>query len=168
MCSPEEARAVENELTDWFLRNERKTHECLLNAAVLFRTIRNQSNMSFYDPFCFLVASLYIWAYSRVIGKSILLSENKISADECPGKHPIRIDQDIDDTLRNFWIDNADRIPAHITGIGIINGPESGTLVLKEAVRVLNRSGSWTEICHTMSQALKQAIAGGCFAFEES
>jgi hypothetical protein len=77
-----------------------------------------------------------------------------------PISRPLRIDQDLEADSLHQWIRLGTRVPLHIAGVGILDGVESGTGVLKEAIRVLGRRTEWKVLNISTVKVLQQVIDG--------
>lgn len=149
----EASQALENRLQC----NVKTTRHLLLHAATLFRTIRNQTFLTASDPLSLLIATLYIWFYCKYM---IELNSNKLSTDSDTIINPIRVDQDLNMSIQQTWIQSGGHVPVHITGVGCLDKPGSSSRVLKEAIRIMSRQNNWAEFSQVIARALGQVLSG--------
>ncbi|KAJ5964016.1 uncharacterized protein N7479_003892 [Penicillium vulpinum] len=159
-----EADTFAQQISQKLEEEPQKARHTLIHAAQLLHTIQTQQLPECFDSFFVLMASLYIWFYDRFIvaGKR----------GEVAGPmhlHILRIDRDIGhDNLAN-WVNGEDEDEKliHISGIGVLNGSDSTSRVLKEAIHVLSHEGPWSVQSNTIARSLQGMLAGGLPSFDD-
>jgi hypothetical protein len=152
-------QTAKEELSRLIMKDKQGAREALRHSAILFRIIRTQTTTTFFDPHSLLIASLYIRVYVEL--EDTLLKE--ISSNVGPPSsigRPLRIDQDLEADSLPQWIRLGTRVPLHIAGVGILDGVESGTRVLKEAIRLLRWRTEWKVLNISTVKVLQQVIDG--------
>ncbi|KAJ5533543.1 hypothetical protein N7494_010095 [Penicillium frequentans] len=159
MAQTEEVRAARQHIAELLHAKPRKARQGLLNAAQLFRIIRSQRQYDPFDSFVLLMVVLYIWNYDRyVVSHSSLNGGNE---------ETLRIDQNIDADLQEEWIAGTKRKQLHISGIGVLNGQDSMSRILKEAMRILNHDTAWSRQADAIKHSLHQLLKGGAPSFAD-
>ncbi|KAF4429654.1 hypothetical protein FACUT_9062 [Fusarium acutatum] len=159
MTTQRGTQTAKEELSQVIVKDKQSAREALRHAAILFRIIRTQTTTTFFDPHSLLIASLYIRVYVEL--EDTILKE--ISSNLGPSlsvTRPFRIDQDLEADSLQQWIRLGIRVPLHLAGVGILDGVESGTRVLKEAIRVLGQRAEWKVLNKSTVKVLQQVIDG--------
>lgn len=151
MATTEERSASKKKLSKWVNQN-RESREALLHATALFQSIRSQMNPTPLDPWCLLIASLYIWTY-------ITLAKHDSATSTFP-QQVVRLDRHLGHATMGKWLEAAQTMDAHIMGIGMLGDADSATRTLQEAINVLRRDGPWGHMGHQISQTLDQILRG--------
>ena len=125
----------------------------LHHAAILFRLIRNQPRPTFCDPHCLLVATLFIWSYAERVDRAHHYMDWQ--------GRPLRIDEEMDDDIRQKWLTSDGKHAVFVAGVGILQAPEAPRSILREAIRILNRQASWSLIGTGMARALERILVSG-------
>lgn len=74
---------------------------------------------------------------------------------------PLRIDEEMDDDVRQHWLGSDGQQAVFIAGVGILQAPEAPRLLLREAIRILNRQSSWSLIGKGIARALERILLSG-------
>ncbi|KAL9562743.1 hypothetical protein ACKAV7_013095 [Fusarium commune] len=138
------------------LNGSPRPREALLHAANLLELIRSQTVGSYIDPWCLTVASMYIWAYSRVAMNCL----QDVESTEYRKRKTLRLDRPLDPETRQIWLEGLPVFRLHITGIGFLEGSDSGSRTLKEAVRIMRRSTTWRTLNSVLAFPLEQLCHG--------
>ncbi|KAJ6076155.1 hypothetical protein N7499_008136 [Penicillium canescens] len=135
MTTHQERSAARKQLEGW-VNQSREARKALVHAAVLFQSIRNQKTPTPFDPWCLLIASLYIWTYSTLAGHRVRSAMPAASFS----RRIVRLDQPLDPTTARTWLEEAPTMTAHITGIGMLTEPDSATpgIFVTSTLLVLN------------------------------
>lgn len=131
--------------------------QMLQHAAILFRLIRNQPRPTPRDPHFLLVATILIWSYAHRIDR---LRDQTYNSKAWKGR-PRRIDEEMDDDVRQQWIRSDNQHAVLILGVGILQAPEAPRLLLRETIRILNNQSSWSLIGKGMARALERMLVSG-------
>lgn len=159
MTAQRGTQAAKEELSRVIIRDKQSAREALRHAAILFRIIRTQTTTTFFDPHSLLIASLYIRVYVEL--EDTMLKEISSNLGTLLSiSRPFRIDQDLEADSLQQWIRLGTRVPLHLAGVGILDGMESGTRVLKEAIRVLGQRAEWKVLNISTVKVLQQVIDG--------
>ncbi|KAF4472130.1 hypothetical protein FALBO_968 [Fusarium albosuccineum] len=95
------AEMAREQLSRYFNTEARDAREILLHAATLSRIIREQTMITFLDPFWLLIASTYLQAYIRGTD----LPTHNIQRDSSSRFYqPIRVDYNTSDAIRTRWV----------------------------------------------------------------
>lgn len=159
MTTAQGADTATKELRRLLTEDKRSAREALQHSAILFRTIRNQSTATFFDPLSLLIAALYMRVYVQLEDISLRETFATLQTSSWMGK-PLRIDQMFDDDTSNSWTEIGAPAPLHITGIGLLDGVESGSRILKETIRVLTRRMQWNGLSSGVVRTLQQLLNG--------
>ncbi|KAJ3454747.1 hypothetical protein MRS44_013347 [Fusarium solani] len=157
--TPRGTDAARKELARWVTENQQSAREALQHSAILFRIIRNQNTTNFFDPFWLLISVLYMRIYVQLEDISLKETSTTFQPPSRTGK-PLRIDQLLDDDISKSWTILGPSVPLHITGVGFLDGAESGPRILKESLRILNRKTGWNGVSSAVSQTIGQVLNG--------
>ncbi|KAK1144854.1 hypothetical protein N8T08_004867 [Aspergillus melleus] len=153
MTTKAEAEIADSQVGE-LLKNAKQARESLVHAAHLFRLLREQNIVTFYDPFCLLIATQYIRKYTRHVFEEPAGERPQIS------KQPVRIDR-LSPEEQRAWIQAGDAgSGVHITGIGVLEKPGSSSRAFKEAARILRGSVAWARISQMIARSLMQSLRG--------
>jgi hypothetical protein len=133
-----------------------RARECVHHAAQLFAHFRGQSLLTHVDPFCLLIATLYLWAY---IDSALPSSngENLAAPDSVSGSNNralVRLDRELSSADRADWKDSGISKRPHITGVGALDTARSHIRLLKEASRIMGAGACSSKLILNMSRAL--------------
>lgn len=141
------------QLKTLLLANPGRSRNVLIQASRSFSTLRNAAPISFIDPFCLLVAVLYINTY--------IINALEV---QTVGQNPsqvYRIDQDLDETKAQDWIEGrCEGTRLHVSGVGILDTERSGTRLFKEASRIFASSSSRSTLSAGLSKIMSTHAAG--------
>ncbi|KAI9041369.1 Zn(II)2Cys6 transcription factor [Aspergillus affinis] len=153
MTTKAEAEIADSQVAE-LMRDAKQARESLVHAAQLFRLLREQNIVTFYDPFCLLIATQYIRKYTRHV-----LEERGEARSEVSGP-PFRIDR-LTSEEQKAWIQTGDAGSGiHVTGIGVLEKPGSSSRAFKEAARILRGSVAWARISQMIARSLMQSLRG--------
>lgn len=130
-AAPQEAR---QQLRQSMLQHDQRTRECAYHAAQLFAHFRRRTKLSHVDPFCLLVATVFLWAYIEL---SVQEPNSETSTTGCRAGVLVRLDLGLDDIARTNWITSGHDQRPHITGVGAFDTARSHVRLLKEASRIM-------------------------------
>ncbi|KAJ5809236.1 uncharacterized protein N7503_001454 [Penicillium pulvis] len=159
MAQAEEVRAARQHIDELLHAEPSKARQGLLHAAQLFRIIRSQRQYDPFDSFILLMVVLYIWNYDKYV-----VSHSPWNGDN---EETLRIDQNIDGDLQEEWIAGTKRKQLHISGIGVLNGQDSMSRIIKEAMRILNHDKAWSRQAEAIKHSLHQILKGGAPSFAD-
>ncbi|KAJ3516357.1 hypothetical protein NM208_g14854 [Fusarium decemcellulare] len=151
--SAEMARA---QLSRYFNNEAKDAREILLHAATLFRIIREQTMITFLDPFWLLIASTYIQAYIR---GADLTAHNMQRDSSSRFYQPIRVDYNMSDTIRTRWIQSGIPHKMHITGVGILGSKESVRILVNETIKILTSKAGWPNISSPIAHSFDMIVS---------
>ncbi|KAH8426504.1 fungal specific transcription factor domain-containing protein [Aspergillus melleus] len=153
MTTKAEAETADSQVGE-LMKDAKQARESLVHAAHLFRLLREQNIVTFYDPFCLLIATQYIRKYIRHV-----LGESANERSQIFGQ-PVRIDR-LSPEEQKAWIQAGDAgSGVHITGIGVLEKPGSSSRAFKEAARILRGSVAWARISRMIARSLMQSLRG--------
>lgn len=130
-ATSQEAR---QQLRQLMLQHDQRTRECAYHAAQLFAHFRKRTKLSHIDPFCLLVATVFLWAYIELFVQN---PEPETSSSGCRAGVLVRLDLGLDDIERTHWIRSGGGQRPHITGVGTFDTSRSHVRLLKEASRIM-------------------------------
>lgn len=130
-AAPQEAR---QQLRQMMHDHAQRTRECAYHAAQLFAHFRKRTRLSHIDPFCLLVATVFLWAYIELFVQN---SNIETSSSGCSARILVRLDLGLDSTQISRWIDSGSDQRPHITGVGAFDTERSHVRLLKEASRII-------------------------------
>lgn len=159
MNTPPRPGVAQRELSRLISEDKKSAREALLHSAVLFRMIRDQSITTYWDPFWLLIATLYMLAFGQIENNSLQQSVHDYHPSSSI-RQPLRIDQDLNDTTQQSWIESDTNVQLHVTGIGLLDGAESGPRILKEAIRILSQRTGWNQLSSGVAHMLRQVLYG--------
>ncbi|EGY16812.1 uncharacterized protein VDAG_07976 [Verticillium dahliae VdLs.17] len=152
MTTPEVTQQARENLAYWIQNDLQSTKDCLLHAASLFRLIRDQKVTAFSDPFCLLIATIFM---------RVLVDLDDAAMSQVNDQYPIlRVDQEIEDDVRTSWLKGATQFRLYVTGIGLLDGSRSAQRIVKEAIRILNRDTGWKDLCSNVASTLGHLLCG--------
>ncbi|KAI5360099.1 hypothetical protein Slin15195_G119610 [Septoria linicola] len=131
----------------------------LLYAGRLYSHFRLLRAVPRCDLQAFLAASLYIWAWVRLIAPDRIMTDAG-SQRLSPGES-IRIDQGFESQVAHRWISDATGLKAQLAGVGILSGADAAARVLKEAARILKAKASASTLGRSMADQLVRIVLGG-------
>ncbi|KAL6703952.1 hypothetical protein ACN47E_008890 [Coniothyrium glycines] len=121
--------------------------QCLVHATCIFASLRASQHWAFHDPLSLCMALHYIIAY------------------DCATCHPgegegevIRLDRDGQEL--NDWLARGGTVRLHITGIGILNGRQSVTRSIVDAVKTLKSRTAWQGLSRGLAACFEQSLRG--------
>ncbi|OJJ08764.1 hypothetical protein ASPVEDRAFT_66629 [Aspergillus versicolor CBS 583.65] len=163
MTEPQEVEATAQKISHFLRTEPQQARHGLVHAARIFRIIRSQSQLDPADPIVLLMAVLYIWYYDRFV-----VPEQRQSANEGRGKM-LRVDQDLDEDVVQDWIKQGGEttVQLHITGLGVLNGRDSVSRVLREAVKTLQHANAWSQLANAIGYAVSQMLSGETLSFSD-
>lgn len=161
MTEPQEAEPTAQRISHLLRTEAQKARHSLVHAARIFRIIRSQSQLDPADPIVLLMAVLYIWYYDRFV-----VPEQCKSANEGGGKM-LRVDQDLDEDVVQDWIKQGREaaVELHITGLGVLNGRDSVSRVLREAVKILQHANAWSQQANAIGYSVSRMLSGETLSF---
>jgi hypothetical protein len=161
MAEHEEAQAAAQNIARLLHTEQEQSRQSLLHAARIFRLIRSQSQLDAYDSLLLLIAVLYIWYYDR------LAPRHQLQFSDTKGHQILRLDQDSGNDLLKQWITKGNRIAInlHISGLGVLNGSDSVSRILREAIRILHNNKTWSQQSNAIKNALSQILSGAAPSF---
>ncbi|KAF9885222.1 hypothetical protein FE257_000582 [Aspergillus nanangensis] len=166
MAQPEDAQLASHHITQLLHTNPKEARQSLIHAAQLFRLIRLQHHLDPFDSFLLLMAVLYIWNYD----KFVILAAPPPPPPASDGKagDVFRIDQSLPVDSQERWIAGTfEACRLHISGVGVLDGRDSPSRILRESMRILDQDGSWSRQAKAIRFALHQMSVGGVPTFAE-
>jgi hypothetical protein len=158
-ATTEEIKTSKSNITSWMKENQPCARQCLWHAVSIFSALRTERNFYGHDPFCFLIAALFIWSFdlfarpseSRELGSEAgwLNSKPPTRVDRLRGKHQVQ-----------EWITFGDHDNVHITGIGLLTGVDSARRLLVDLREILLSQQPWSPLCHGLAYAISRVLAG--------
>ncbi|KAE8362187.1 hypothetical protein BDV27DRAFT_147175 [Aspergillus caelatus] len=157
-ASKEDISGAELYLRTWLQDNPALSRECVSHAGALIGKIRLSLTMSCYDPFCLLIAVLFLWTFEKL--KPALPAALRQAS---PGSGPaiiFKIDQCHEEGIRERWIRGDPEVSVHITGVGLLSSAGGTRRLLQEYLRIISPQTGWP----TLRRGL---IACGCDLINE-
>ncbi|WPB02229.1 uncharacterized protein RHO25_006863 [Cercospora beticola] len=148
-----------HELTGILSGDEARARITLLYAGRLYSHFRAVRSVPRCDLQAFLAASLYIWAWVKLVAP-----ERDASAEESRRASPgesIRVDQGFESSLAQRWITHSTGCRPQLAGVGVLSGPDAAARVLKEAARILKAKAAASTLGRSMADQLVRIVLGG-------
>lgn len=140
-----------------------KADRAFVHAAQLFRLIRTQQQFDPFDPFIFLISLLYIWFYDKYV-----VPRRSQESARAEATRILRIDQYTTTTDQDCLVKELQQSPyqIHLSGVGVLNGNDSITRLLRESVRILSYDKAWSTLSIGLAGAFEQIISGQFPSFD--
>ncbi|KAF2823878.1 hypothetical protein CC86DRAFT_61286 [Ophiobolus disseminans] len=121
------------------------SRKCLWHAVGIYAMLRGVQHLACYDTLSFCVAINYIWAYDCMA---------------VPAAHGEIIRLDRQRPKVDVWVRNGGPLRLHITGVGILNGHESRTRLMADAIKMMRSQIAWRNISHGLAAGFEQTLRG--------
>ncbi|KAJ5094791.1 hypothetical protein N7456_010652 [Penicillium angulare] len=155
-ASEEDMTAAEAYLAGWISENPVFSRECLVHAGALIGQIRSNGPAACYHYFCLLIATSYIWTFTRL---------QEQGSKELEGRPPLqppatllRIDQRHDPSLRDRWVENASGTLVHVTGVGMLSSQGSAERLWKEFLQIMGSRVGWPTLREGMIRCTSELL----------
>ena len=122
-----------------------EARRCFWHAVNVFRTLRDARCFACYDALSLCIAVNYIWIYDNLVTHQ---GEGEI----------IRIDRE--GPRVETWIQSGGNVRLHITGIGVLDGLESGSRLITATIKILQSQVAWPGISQVLSNCFTQCLCG--------
>ncbi|KAK5688096.1 hypothetical protein LTS10_000074 [Elasticomyces elasticus] len=128
-------------------------------AAQTFSRLRTKGMLELYEPFCLLITTNVIWAYLETVVRH--QPSNTSSADsEGHARAIVQIDKAQNDSMAEAWINQGERVSAHITGVGCLEGERTSSRLLKQCQRIMQQSSTRSTLARILSICIDQILEG--------
>lgn len=132
-----------------FLERDRKAaRRCLWHAAIVLTELRNAQHFACYDTLNMCVAVCYLWSFARLGPQTQDMTGRRKTA--------VRVDKLAQKELISTWISAGDDADVYITGIGLLEGPDSANILLSDAIKILSSQPTWSRLCQGLARAFTQ------------
>jgi hypothetical protein len=155
MATAQEKSAVGEHLEEW-VNNNKDARECLTHAAALFQSVRSEMTPTPFDTWLLLIASLYIWTFTKLMSRHLQPPISTYS----PSPRPLRLDRPLDAATMRAWLEEMPILTAHITGVGLLMDADSASRTLKEAIKIMRRPAPWAHLSHQIARTLEEVLHG--------
>jgi len=142
-----------------------RTRECALHAAKLFEHFRGQPQLIHIDPFCLLIATLFLWAFIDLV---IVHDVGASTSSTGPQSKIVRIDQVLDGDEKDTWIKQGSDMRPHITGVGILDSGRGSVRLLKETAKIMGSGARKSTLAVSLSSILSSSAEGNIPNWETS
>lgn len=150
-----ERQEARNYLENWILNDMASVRRCLWHAACVFRDLRNTSHFSCFDSFFILISTLVIWTYC-ILGSKIPYR----AGGACfMHREPVRIDSFKDFDALQHWLQHCGHRKIHLTGLGILEGPEGAKRMIEEYRSILRSRIGWFNLRDALAFLAEQLLA---------
>lgn len=165
MTPAKEADVTAQRIAQLLQAEPKQARESLLHAAQLFGIIRQQNDYEPYDTFILLMSSLYIWYFDRFVVADEASSSGTIETTS----QIIRLDQHLEADVQERWIEanSNTQKKVYISGIGVLDGRQSVSRVLRETGRILNHDKAWFNQANAINRSLHQILSGESPSFPD-
>lgn len=153
-------------LQHWFENDTKSARKCLWHAGSVFQALRTKTHFACFEPFNLLIAALVIWAYCLLRPQVPRAAAMEQLNHYDGGRPAVKIDQLSHQTAVDAWIQGNNEI-VHLTGAGILSGPEGARRVMRELHRILMSRTGWSAVCRGIAFAVEQLMSGGRPDFSE-
>ena len=163
----------------WAINHQYKARLAAIHAGVAFWHVRRYSTDAYYEGPSIALAALTLWAFGTYARKQpstarqgvgnpsvgeynhqqASLDDDDDDEDGLESCNIILLDRPTDDELVQQFIENGDRMEAHISGVGDLYAPQSPRLVLKQACKLLRQSekcwgiaGRWIRLLERLAE----------------
>ena len=135
-------------LKDFVQKHRTEARRCLWHATCIFDSIRRCRLLACYDVFSLMVAVCYIYCYCDLR----LDGNDGGDVDAGPQANPqtqsqravVRLDQLRDKSTIEAWITGGSETEViHLTGVGLLDGPDQGSRFLRAVERALEQQVAW-------------------------
>lgn len=150
-----ETKAAGQEILVRMQRDPARARRCVLHAGAVFGSIRSDNHNAHFDPFCLLVATLYLWAYQQLVVDDLKAPS---SSPALTSKETLRIDKWLDTQTANSWVNEDAQFQIHLTGVGVIQGLDGSVRLLKESIRILTHQLKWSVLGRGIAQGMKSIL----------
>ncbi|KAI0156034.1 hypothetical protein BJ166DRAFT_531989 [Pestalotiopsis sp. NC0098] len=132
-----------------FLEQDKKAaRRCLWHAAIVLTELRNAQHFACYDTLNMCVAVCFLWSFARLGPQTQDMTGQQ--------KPAVRVDNLAHQGLISKWISEGDDADVYITGVGLLQGPESANILLSDAIKILSNQTTWSRLCHGLARAFTQ------------
>lgn len=150
------SQRARNELQELLNDHPTNARLCAYDAGQLLALSRAQSCLIHIDPFCVLIATIYLCAFNDLVAPNLPQPGIGNSADGTV----IRIDQRLDNHELMEWVHYGSNKAPHITGVGTFGMERSTTRLLKESSRILGTNGKKSRLALALSRMLNSQAMG--------
>lgn len=131
-----------------FLKRDKKAaRRCLWHAAIVLTELRNAQQFACYDTLNMCVAVCFLWSFARLGPQTQDMTGQQKTA--------VRVDKLSRQELIK-WISEGDDADIYITGVGLLQGPDSANILLSDAIKTLSSQLTWSRLCHGLARAFTQ------------
>jgi hypothetical protein len=145
-------------LQNFFQRNRLKARKCMWHAAVIFKNTRNTRRIATYDVFSLTIATTYMYSY--IASQEDIIQRRERPESPKSRSQVVRLDQLKGIDAIQHWIESVREDKVHLTGVGILSGPDCCTRLLQDVVKTLNSQISWSSISRVVALSLNQLKEG--------
>ncbi|PLB53994.1 hypothetical protein P170DRAFT_460272 [Aspergillus steynii IBT 23096] len=141
-ASEPDISAARSYLTTWLRENPMLARECVVHAGALLGKVRSSAVSSCYDPFCLLIAVLYLWMFERLRSASCV---ELPQPPETSGRVTmLKVDQYCEERTKKRWVEGDSSVVLHITGVGLLSSPGGTRRLLQEFLRIISSRTAWS------------------------
>lgn len=147
-------------LRTWVRTEPASTRWCLWHAVMALKLLKSKQYFGCDDAFHVLIATLILWAFDLLSEPSDLQSSVSRGAGWDGDQPPVRIDRLSGFSSAKVWAEAGRYDRIHMTGIGILRGPDSATQLLKDCCKILLSRTAWSGLCRGIAYAIEQVLRG--------
>lgn len=119
-----------------------KARPAVAFAGTLLRLLRKYPCQGFHEPITALLATLVIWAYSRLAPTSTPYYGHRINgSNECGSI--VRLDRILSDEAEKAWVEGEQGLKGHLKDVGDIAVLDAGSRLLSVGELLLKRMNTW-------------------------
>lgn len=159
----DQIRRARAKICDFFQDQPREARRCLWHATCIFRSTRNTRLLACYDTFSVMVSTCYLYCYCELNHTSYAQSNTLSRSGHVSQQEPaVRLDRLRDRSSIENWIqDSSCQRPIHLTGIGLLKGPDQSARLLNDVGKTLSSQIAWRGFACAFATCFKRLGQGG-------
>ncbi|KXJ86985.1 hypothetical protein Micbo1qcDRAFT_218775 [Microdochium bolleyi] len=146
---------------DFFRQHGPSARRCLLYAVQVLNVCRNTRLGACYNVFSVMVAMSYVYCYSELC---TLAAPSMPASGNVELKRSraaiVRLDQLQDKAAIEQWIDIGTDSLVHLTGVGVLDGPDACVRFLRDVEKTMHSQIAWHGICRAFAGSFAQLRRG--------
>jgi hypothetical protein len=154
---------AKDQLRAFFRNKTTSARKCLWHAAIVYTELRKGRQFACYDSLNIWVAVCYIGSYATLgpekptQAPSVHRPNNRTSVQN----RAIRLDKLTKRNEVEKWFNSGAEGEVHITGVGLLRGANSHTILLNDVSKILMKQVSWPGLCQALARAFIKITQGG-------
>ncbi|KAH7018600.1 uncharacterized protein B0I36DRAFT_368606 [Microdochium trichocladiopsis] len=155
-ATKEQMFRAKSRFRDFFQNDGIQARRCLLHAARIFRVTRGSRLGACYDVFSVMIAMGFIYCYIELCTETPH-TEKTSGHQRVP---LVRLDQLESRVAVDNWINNGADSLLHLTGVGLLSGPDACVRFLRDIEKSLLSQIAWAGICRAFAGSFAQLRRG--------